>query len=114
MAGKHPPKKALLAGWFTPSNNERENAHDDVGDGGVIKMATVEPIDNSIGLNSGGVNESEIRVILERYAIENNNYGFTHVAMLSPGGNYIIAGPNVGDSMEKIEGVIGDRQFIVH
>jgi hypothetical protein len=109
-------KKALLPGWLSRDGNRnnggRKPPSEEAGD--KMSRSTVEPIDNSIGLNSGGVNANEIMTILEKYAYENNNHGFTHVAMLSPGGDYAIAGPDIGDSREKIEGVIGDRQFIVH
>jgi hypothetical protein len=80
----------------------------------VIGMPKVEPIDNAVGLNNGGVYEAEIRGVLEKYVFDSNATGFTHVAVLSPGGAAIIEGPNVGDSIEKIEGMICDRQFVDH
>jgi len=74
----------------------------------------MDPIDNSIGLNSGGVYEDEIRALLEKYANAESNYGFTHLALLSPGGGLIIVGPDVGDCKEQIEEMVGDPQFITH
>lgn len=75
---------------------------------------TVAAIDNVLGLDSPGITELEIRQVLDRYADNLDGNGFTHVAVLFRGGAIILAGPDEGDSIEKIEGMIGDKQFLAH
>jgi hypothetical protein len=107
------PINKAVARWWRPRFDDgyEDRRRTQVAKKGGDKM---DPIDNSIGLNSGGVYEDEIRALLEKYANADSNYGFTHLALLSPGGGAIIVGPDVGDCKEQIEEMIGDPQFITH